>query len=251
MLVQAKASNSDGTVSPDSTAKDICGHGDAKPDSAAGTEDDRAKHGCGDWEPRCQCDGTRVPRRSSLKGSNPGRRASIGACLATIEVEVYAQGEGRSRVQRRRSIDFNKNVGVVEIPKIKSRDKPNVWLQPEDFDQIEANRLEMKNKMLQGGIMPWEEEETRGLEHYVDDGTRSESKHKGWNAVFDEQSIQGITGDFNEERIADSYKRSTQLTQQKAAVLGRADHRDVSEYLQSPRTQKLMLRRLPMRRSSC
>ena len=246
-----------GNDSPTSSTKDLYGYGDGAPTTAATTkpnnEEEDCIYGYGDGKHH-EYDRTRVPRRSSMKGSNPGRRESIGACCSSssskVEVEIHVPGKGLQRIERRRSIDFNtKGVRIEQVPKIPFEDEDKVWLQPDEFDRIKQERREMRRKMQSGDIMPWEEEETRGLEKYVDDGTSSTTKHNGWNAVFDEQEIQDMVGEYNDQKIADAYKSSTSFMQHKATVMGRSDALEVHEYLKSPRTQKLMMKQ--MRRLSC
>lgn len=188
-------------------------------------------------------DCTRVPQRSSMKGSNPGRRASIGACCR-IHVDVFVPGGGRQRVQRRRSVDFNTKDHVEEIPRVPFDAAGEVWLQPDDFACMKMERNMLIRKMKNGDIDPWEDEETRGLEKYVDSATRRTSIDRALTVVLSEQDVQEMSGDYNDERIAKVYKRSNVGSPEKAAAQGRYDACEIQDYLRSPRTVKLMMRRM-------
>lgn len=239
--------------SPSSTAKDLYGYEDGAPDVAANKDSNKDNiygYGTDEYNEKVhEYDGTRVPRRSSMKGSNPKRSASIGTGTA-IDVEVRIPGKGTQRVHRRRSIDFCQGVRVKPIPKIPFELESKVWLQPEEFDRIKSERRELKHKMQSGEIMPWEEEELRGLEKYVDNGNSKARVHMGWYAVMDEQELQDMTDEYDDNRIAYAYQSSgTYMGQKDATTIGKLDALEVRDYLQSPKTNKLMMR--AMRRCSC
>lgn len=190
-------------------------------------------------------DGTRVPRRSSLKGSSEqqsgvSRRASIGCSATVVVVEVRKGGE-RVPVQRRRSIDFNTTVEIKEVaPVTDIVQSSELWLQPDDFEKMKTERRRIVSLHKQGKAEP--NEEMRGLEKYLDREIRVQ-KNRAWDTVLLEQDEQELTGNFNDQRIADLYKRTTFKSPEKAAALGQADHEAVRDYLTSPRTTKLMMRR--------
>lgn len=193
----------------------------------------------------------REPRRSSLKGSRSeacaiSRRASIG-CSTTV-VEVQIRGE-RFPVQRRRSIDFAKTIEIKEVEPVSSlaESMSDLWLQPEEFMAMKTERRSVVSKHKSGEANPVErEDETlRGLEKYMDRTIRRD-KNMAWDSVLFEQDEQELAGRFNPQRIADLYKNSAHRAPVRATARAKQDHDDVQEYLQSPRTTKLMLRRCSM-----
>ena len=82
----------------------------------------------------------------------------------------------------------------------------------------------------------------RGLEKYVDK-TMQARKMEGWDAVLWEQEQQDLNGEYNDEQIAELYKRSKGQSSEKAQQLAQQDATDIESYLMTPRTTKLMLRR--------
>lgn len=186
-------------------------------------------------------DGSRMPRRSSLKsGSYSHRRASIGSTSTTL-IEVRIRGE-RFPVHRRRSIDFNSTVQVKEVvPVMEDASCSELWLQPEDFAMMKKERRAVVQKHKQGEA--GEDEDIRGLEKYLDRSGRM-LKNRAWDTVLLEQDEQELSGVFNEQRIADLYRNTTFKSPEKAAEMALADHQAVQDYLMSPRTTKLMMRRL-------
>jgi hypothetical protein len=197
-------------------------------------------------------DGTKVPRRSSLKfnGSSvssnmpamiSSRRASMG-CASTTVVEVRVRGE-RFPVQRRRSIDFESAVEVKEIvPVTDHTDGAELWLQPEDFANMKAARRAVVLKHKEG-TAEGPDEDIRGLEKYLDRSGRV-LKNRAWDTVLLEQDEQELNGEFNDQRIADLYRSTTFTSPDKAAAKGKEDQKAVEDYLMTPRTTKLMMRRL-------
>ncbi len=186
-------------------------------------------------------DGTRIPRRSSLKCSAYSeRRASIGSTSTTF-VEVRVRGE-RFPVHRRRSIDFNATVEVKEVvPVTEDTACGELWLQPEDFANMKKERRYVVQKHKNGNAA--EDEDIRGLEKYLDRSGRI-LKNRAWDTVLLEQDEQELSGVFNDERIADLYRSTTFRSPEKAAAMAQADQEAVRDYLLSPRTTKLMMRRL-------
>lgn len=186
-------------------------------------------------------DGSRMPRRSSLKsGCYSQRRASIGSTSTTV-IEVRIRGE-RFPVHRRRSIDFDSTVHVKEVvPVTEDASCSELWLQPEDFAMMKKERRAVVQKHKQGEA--GEDEDIRGLEKYLDRSGRM-LKNRAWDTVLLEQDEQELSGVFNEERIADLYRNTTFKSPEKAAEMALADREAVQDYLLSPRTTKLMMRRL-------
>eukprot|EP00339_Tiarina_fusa_P013766 CAMPEP_0117007024 /NCGR_PEP_ID=MMETSP0472-20121206/7048_1 /TAXON_ID=693140 ORGANISM="Tiarina fusus, Strain LIS" /NCGR_SAMPLE_ID=MMETSP0472 /ASSEMBLY_ACC=CAM_ASM_000603 /LENGTH=428 /DNA_ID=CAMNT_0004708667 /DNA_START=308 /DNA_END=1590 /DNA_ORIENTATION=- len=205
-----------------------------------------------------------VKKKSSLAGganqggnSNDGeptrgltRRASMGSSRTTT-IEVRVRGE-RFPVQRRRSINFDQRVEIKEVEPVTSLVGNNcseIWLQEEDFAKMKQDRRNLVHKVKKsGGTLPTKETlETggmRGLEKYVDKSIRA-AKNLAWDTVLLEQDEQELSGDYNEERIADLYRHFTRESPDKAVARAKQDEQDVQDYLWSPRTTKLMLRRLP------
>lgn len=238
---EVKTVEPDQTESDESSSKNVdkYGYGDATPVNNNIYGYDGAEPGGERKEITYEYDSTRVPRRSSLKGSNGQmpRRASMG-CTTTVEVRVRGS---RFPVQRRRSIEFNKTVEVKEVTPVPSMtDTSKVWLQPVDFAEMKQERRTLVHKVRRGEVLE-EEVDIRGLEKYVDKSSRR-AKNMAWDTVLLEQDEQELSGFYNEQRIADLYKDVASPF--KAAELAREDEAAVQEYLMSPRTTKLMMRRL-------
>jgi hypothetical protein len=233
-----------------------------------------------------QYDGTRVPRRSSLKAcSSYGGEPLSGSSnhserrrpqpRRNSAIEVRIRGE-RNPVQRRRSIDFANKVHVKEVESVKdlTDNIRDLWLQADDFAQMKKHRHSLLQKYKQhhcsdntDNIVVTSDHITsstlttihhadennhddsfRGLERYIDKSGRRQ-KNMAWDTVLLEQDEQECSGYFDEYRIAELYKYTTQESPEKAFARAQQDHAAVQEYLTSPRTSKLMARTL--RRVSC
>jgi hypothetical protein len=225
------------------TIVDKYGYEDAAPNIKYGYGDADAELAGKKASVACKYDGTRVPRRSSLKGSNGmmPRRSSMesttGACF-----EVRVRGN-RFPVQRRRSIEFSKKVQVKEVTPVPSMtDSNEIWLQQEDFAEMKKERRTLVHKVKRGEVAQ-EEADMRGLEKYLDKNIRK-GKNMAWDTVLLEQDEQELSGYYNEQRIADLYKDTTYESPEKAAERAQQDEAAVRAYLLTPRTTKLMMRRL-------
>jgi hypothetical protein len=204
-----------------------------------------AKYCYGEAEPTTSQQKSSVSRRSSLKSTKSmpvqRRRASM-ECDRTTMVEVRVRGE-RFPVQRRRSIEFDKTIQIREVkPVLELAKHDELWLQQEDFVKMKSDRRSVVKKHRLGTAVN-DEEPIRGLEKYLDKNIRMQ-KNRAWDTVLLEQDEQELAGHFNEQRIADLYRHTTDSSPEKAAARAKQDQEDVREYLLSPRTTKLMMRRL-------
>jgi hypothetical protein len=203
-------------------------------------------YGCyGEAEPTTSQQKSNVSRRSSFKSTKSmpvqRRRASMECTRATM-VEVRVRSE-RFPVQRRRSIEFDKTIQIREVkPVLELAKHDELWLQQEDFVKMKSDRRSVVKKHRLGTAVN-DEEPIRGLEKYLDKNIRMQ-KNRAWDTVLLEQDEQELAGHFNEQRIADLYRHTTDSSPQKAAAMAKQDQEDVREYLLSPRTTKLMMRRL-------
>eukprot|EP00980_Cylindrotheca_fusiformis_P027816 scaffold22560_cov135-Cylindrotheca_fusiformis.AAC.27 len=218
------------------SANDL-GYGKAAPDVAA-------KYGYEDVPPpapfktKHDYDGTRQPRRSSLRGPGQPRRSSIG-CNTVKTIEVRVRGE-RFPVQRRRSIDFARSVRVKEVtPVVKlNQNEEELWLQGDDFRQMKEDRKKIVRSAMNGS-----KEDIRGLEKYVDKSIR-QAKQVAWDTVLIEQDEQEIAGHYSPEKLAEVYKHYTRESPVKAVHRAKEDQMQVQDYMNTPRTRRLMMRRL-------
>lgn len=188
---------------------------------------------------RYEYDASRQPRRSSLRGPGGSRRASIGSTGGkTIEVRV--RGE-RVPVNRRRSIDFASSVRVKEVTPIMklNSNEAELWLQNDDFAKMKDERKKTAKSALKGDPNA----DIRGLEKYIDKSIRI-AKHVAWDTVLIEQDEQEIAGHYNPEKLAEVYKHYTRESPAKAALRGKQDQETIQDYMNTPRTRKLMMRRL-------
>jgi hypothetical protein len=227
----------------------LYGYEDAKPVLKASIVNNSAEEFKYPTKTHHDYDGRRVPRRSSLKSgtspTGPGnleRRASMGGAAAPMEIRI----RGGVRVHRRRSIEFAKTVQIKEVTPIASLADScsDLWLNEEEFRQMKSERRQLvKQVKQQGGVLPTDE--FRGLEKYVDKSIRI-TKNRAWDTVLLEQDEQEVTGDYNDERIADLYKHYTKASPTAAFERAQNDEQEIQDYLWSPRTTKLMMRRLSM-----
>ncbi|CAJ1957472.1 unnamed protein product [Cylindrotheca closterium] len=193
---------------------------------------------------RYEYDPKKQPRRSSLKGSDPdkkARRSTIG-CASTNTVEVKIRGQ-RVPVIRRRSIDFARSVRVKEVTPVASlaNKEDELWLQGEDFKAMKEERKKIvRNIMNNKGGDPTA---IRGLEKYVDKTIR-QSKQVAWDTVFIEQDEQEMAGLYSPEKLAEVYKHYTRESPHKAVERAKEDEKQVQDYMSTPRTKRLMMRRL-------
>jgi hypothetical protein len=188
---------------------------------------------------RYEYDASRQPRRSSLRGPGTSRRSSIGSQGAkTIEVRVRG---GRFPVTRRRSIDFARSVRVKEItPAAKlNENERELWLQGDDFKQMKEDRKKVVKSALRGNTKV----EMRGLEKYVDKSIR-QAKQVAWDTVLIEQDEQELAGNYSPEKLAEVYKHYTRESPMKAVNKAQEDQKQIEEYVDTPRTRRLMMRRL-------
>lgn len=249
--------------------EDPYGYGDAAPDIASRAESDDRLSLSQRRSSQYVFDANRVPRRSSLKrpsipgnddSNNPPRwlqcrRASMGSMPNTAtEKEYYFQIQLRGSdkvVRRRRSIEFNNEVNVRKItPAVEEAKSPtDLWMQPEDFQQIksEVQQTLKKFKEVQKSRKSWVDAgiELRGLENHINREDVRERRFKAWDAVLYEQDDQEIAQKFDDEKIAQLYRFNTLRSPAKAVELAQQDREAVKEYLSSPLTTKLL------RRSSC
>jgi hypothetical protein len=222
----------------------------------------KAKYGYEEAPPtpkreRYTYDASKLPRRSSMKSeyssTSVSRRESIGS-MSTQVVEVRVRGE-RKPIQRRRSINFDPQPQVQTVEKVTTMASSHeLWVQEEEMAQMKANRkehvrkLKMKHRGMAApadasGDEEEEEEDFRGLEKYVDKTGRIR-RMDGWDAVLWEQEQQEIYGKFDDTKIAELYSKTTGPSPDKAAQLAKKDAEDIEQYLMTPRTTKLMMRRL-------
>ena len=109
---------------------------------------------------------------------------------------------------------------------------------------MKKERRAVVQKHKQGTALPDDpDEDIRGLEKYLDRSSRL-LKNRAWDIVLLEQDEQELNGVFNDQRIADLYRSTTFQSPEKAAEKGQEDHEAVRDYLMTPRTTKLMMRRL-------
>jgi hypothetical protein len=184
-------------------------------------------------------DASRQPRRSSLRGPGQSRRSSIG-CNSVKTIEVRVRGE-RFPVNRRRSIDFARSVRVKEVEPVVNlnRELGELWLQNDEFRQMKEERKQTVKSAMRGNPNI----EMRGLEKYVDKSIRL-AKQVAWDTVLIEQDEQEMAGHYSPEKLAEVYKHYTREAPGKAAHKAKEDQQQIEDYVNTPRTRKLMMRRL-------
>jgi hypothetical protein len=248
-----------GEAVPDSDevtkSSDKYGYGEAVPDSdkyGYGYEEavpDSDKYGYGYEEAvpdsarkAKESDQQRMPRRSSMKGGNPMRRASMGTCRETI-IEVNLLGKGP--VQRRRSITFEETVDITRItPASTLADPKALWLQDTEYAFIEtkiltlldaansdaANVDENGNIVINGKKI-----ESRGLEQHLNPEMTQLTKQRAVASVIYEQHLQRQVGEDDTDTLANLYKFSAVRSQREAAHRAEQDAKEAEEYLMSTR----------------
>ena len=242
------STDDDSDVESDSDAETGTPRGDApeKPFRRKSNDGDTAaadKYGYEDAAPtvsiKHEYDRTKVPRRSSMRQEGAPRRASIG-CATAKSIEVRVRGE-RFPVVRRRSIDFARSVRVKEVtPIVKlNQNEEELWLQGEDFRQMKEERKKVVKSAIKGN----QDVDMRGLEKYIDKSIR-QAKQVAWDTVLIEQDEQELAGHFSDEKLAEVYKHYTRDSPAKAYQKAQEDKKIIEDYINTPRTQKLMMRRL-------
>ncbi|KAG7340799.1 hypothetical protein IV203_024342 [Nitzschia inconspicua] len=234
--------------SSDSASK--YGYGDAEPDSAS-------KYGYGDAVLHSDRDDsvsatttTRMPRRSSMKGSSnnkyPRRRASIGACCESSTIEVQLPGQ-MGTIRRRRSITFEESVNVQRVePAISLAEDPSaLWLQDREYDFISTKILTLIQHVHESDSVAVDSNgtvlingtpvESRGLEPHLTPELTELNKARARDCVMHEQFMQRQVGDYDEDTLANIYKFSTIRSQRQATQRATQDAKEVEEYLQSTR----------------
>jgi hypothetical protein len=246
-----------------SSAAELYGYEPGSPDLARGDNDKVVSENTDHYRTASatnyQYDGTRIPRRSSLKTCSSYGGEPLSGRSNDVErrrppprrnsaIEVHVRGE-RNPVQRRRSIDFANKVHVKEILPVKdlTDNIRDLWLQPDDFAQMKEHRRSLLQKYKHANESNLDDS-FRGLERYIDRSGRRQ-KNMAWDTVLLEQDEQESSGYFDEYRIAELYKCTTQESPEKAFARAQQDREAVQEYLTSPRTSKLMAR--TSRRVSC
>lgn len=219
------------------------GYGDGAPTTA---QENAAKEAA--KSRRYEYDPNKQPRRSSLKGSDPertkARRSTIGCASAGNTVEVKIRGQ-RVPVIRRRSIDFARSVRVKEVTPMTAlaAKEGELWLQGDDFKKMKEERKKIVRSIMNNKDGPPNMEDLRGLEKYVDKTIR-QAKQVAWDTVFIEQDEQEMAGLYSPEKLAEVYKHYTRESPLKALDRADADRKEVESYMNTPRTKRLMMRRL-------
>merc|ERR1711935_1315429 len=98
----------------------------------------------------------------------------------------------------------------------------------------------MNNKGRGGGE---NDLELRGLEKHVDKTIR-QAKQVAWDTVFIEQDEQEMAGLYSPEKLAEVYKHYTRESPAKAVSKAKDDRKQIQDYVNTPRTKRLMMRRL-------
>lgn len=195
-------------------------------------------------------DAKKQPRRSSLKGSNPDgpavRRSTMG-CGSATTIEVKVRGQCVP-VVRRRSIDFARSVRVKEVTPVMAlieNEGRELWLQGDDFKQMKLERKKIVRSIINNKAEGRENKDMdlRGLEKYVDKTIR-QAKQVAWDTVFIEQDEQEMAGLYSPEKLAEVYKHYTRESPAKAVSKAEDDRKQIQDYTNTPRTKRLMMRRL-------
>ena len=162
-------------------------------------------------------------RRVPLQGSFQGRSD-------TLEVHIPNQPEP---VLRKRSVLFNENVLVYEVPRAASlaEDRTKLWFQREEYFAIQqkinavlvasANRAESMAKRNYC---------TRGLERVASPLEANAIVHNAVQLVLNEQRLQRCKNNYNPEYLATVYKFRTSNSASEALVRAIRDAIEASEY---------------------
>ncbi|KAG7373483.1 hypothetical protein IV203_034207 [Nitzschia inconspicua] len=247
-----------GDAAPDVPAttvatRDYYGNETAAPSSSS--SDSASKYGYGDAVPDSDRDTsvsvtTRMPRRSSMKGSSnnkyPRRRASMGACCESSTIEVQLPGQ-IGPIRRRRSITFEEKVNVQKVePAISLAEDPSaLWLQDREYDFISAKILTLMQHVHESDSVAVDSDgtllingksvESRGLEQHLTPELTELNKARARDCVMHEQFMQRQVGDYDEDTLANIYKFSTIRSQRQATQRATQDAKEAEEYLQSTR----------------
>ncbi|KAL3906423.1 MAG: hypothetical protein SGILL_009278, partial [Bacillariaceae sp.] len=216
-----------GDAAPETAAQVDYGYDSAAPDSAR-----QVDYGYGDAAPSPRA---RAPRRSSMKGSSPSRRASIGPCGEPMTLRLPGN---QQPVRRRRSITFNNEVKVKKVEPARSLtpDPEALWFQDDEYDMIKEktvaliHRASIADETEKGRKLC-----TRGLEKWMTPERTEVKKRQAWDNVLNEQYLQQQDGEFDEEHLAMMYKYSTTRSQVEASKRAQKDAQEIESYLASTR----------------
>mmetsp|Transcript_19822 Transcript_19822/g.44541 ORF Transcript_19822/g.44541 Transcript_19822/m.44541 type:complete len:397 (+) Transcript_19822:103-1293(+) len=173
----------------------------------------------------------RMPRRSSLKGSDgaetlsPSSKKQSSMKTAVEKIEVLLPGR-RQPIQRRRSITFHNRVDIQKIEPVQllTTDGPeSLWYQQNEYDSIKIKTLALLNRVEHSsGILDGRKYCTRGLEKFMAPEVTEVKKQQAWDSVLNEQYLQRKDGEYDEESLANIYKYSTKRSRSEASK--RATH---------------------------
>ncbi|CAJ1920882.1 unnamed protein product [Cylindrotheca closterium] len=174
----------------------------------------------------------KIPRRSSIKQNGAPRRVSISR---GVEIQINLPGKG-DPITRRRSIEFSETNSIEEY---KSCEDPfdNIWFNKDEYDDIRSSNRKIVKCVERGTDKNFC---VRGLESMMDD-VQQVRRRNSIDAVLTEQEAQRDSGVYDEEKLSESYRRTSMASQAQAAGRAETDTADIQLYLQSA---LMLLRRM-------
>ena len=192
--------------------------------------------------------------RSSLTSpkSRQQRRATIQILPRKQTEREITLPNTNTKIKRTNSITFSESVRVKQIVPIKSligdseESLSQIWYMPDEFDDMKEECAELVNQMSESSdaIVALSEHDPkllqkllksiRGLEKYLNSEEVLDLRYKAWDSVLDEQEYQMMDGYFDENEIAEAYRRHTTLSRMQAWQRGQQDA-DESLNMNSPK----------------
>lgn len=135
----------------------------------------------------------------------------------------------------RRSVTFEQNVDVREVPHLKELPKEDVletWYTPEDFDGIKKSIVNTLRLMVAKKPVG-SDHCTRGLEFRTPEGAKLRKKNKldALTAVWNEQVAQWKDNKTDEDAISRVYREQTLKCLEVARRFGMSDEKEVQSNL--------------------
>jgi len=124
-----------------------------------------------------------------------------------------------------RSIHFNNEIEIQEIPNVSEEDGCDYWMDKDDYQRIREECASLV-RSVKGGTR-FLKSELRGLEHKIS-GRRTRNKDIAIEAVLEEQSFQAEMGYSDEGLVASIYREMSHRASVEAKIMGMRDEVSVS-----------------------
>jgi hypothetical protein len=157
----------------------------------------------------------RMPRRSSLKGSNPNT----------------------PRQARRHSLSFSNSVTVTHVTPTQdlAKEKSCLWFEDEDYEKMQEKVIRIAERAKNGEMASSGKKYcTRGLEKIMNEDCWTR-RYAAWDAVMDEQEYQACNDQYDDDALSHSYRLASGVSSEEATLRALQDQQAVATYLADTR----------------